>query len=88
MNHNHFITTHESNLPPFQIPGTVDADIGALEREIDEIAADVASMARLSAARDSESDRFGSAHSVTTRNSRSAPDGREKWGKFPLGARW
>ena len=60
----------------------MDADIGALERELDEIAADVASMARLSAARDSESDRFGSAHSETTRNSRSAPDGRDKWGCF------
>ena len=82
MNHRHFITSHEPSFPSVQIPGTVNADIGALEREIDEIAADVASMARLSAARDSESDRFGSAHSETTRNSRSAPDGREKRGVF------
>ncbi|KAF0301835.1 hypothetical protein FJT64_003042 [Amphibalanus amphitrite] len=56
------------------VPGTVDADIGELEREIDEIAADVASMARVSAPADSEGDRFSSAHSVTTWTSRSAPD--------------
>ena len=61
MNHRHFITSHKPTFPSVQIPGTVDADIGALEREIDEIAADVASMARLPAARDSESDRFGRA---------------------------
>ena len=53
----------------------MDADIGELEREIDEIAADVATMARVSAPTDSEGDRFSSAHSVATWTSRSAPDG-------------